>query len=383
MAKRKSSDGEGLNLDSLMDTVTNVVGVLMIVLIMVSLNIANSVSKILSELPPVTVEELEKLKKEIVDTTPKEDPKKVKEEIEKLEQDLAKTVEQLKTMDLSAEKQNVKMMDLEELQKQLEERKKQRELKKTDVDKLLAEVDKLKALLDTTPVQVNPTVVPTVVRLPNPREIPKEAVMQRFLVTGGRIYYLNDEGFMKTVVDEITRKEKELVHSQVQVKDANGFPVVDKVRGKDVPRMKTILSQQKLSEHFARLRITTRDLKLELITTPNSPRIPMRLTPQPEGGETTAQVKDPASVFQRLTRKLKTEAGTVMWFYVFKDSVDTYLAARDVADAVGVPVGWELYGNPYYQRTVQQFEVDYTPPKPQPPPPPGAVRIAPPKTTVD
>lgn len=383
MAKRREAHDEELPFVALMDTMTNVVGVLIIVLVMIGISLANSVKKVLSELPPVDAQQLEQLLKKIADNTPKEDPVQVEEETKKLDQDIKKKTEELKTLDLSPEKQAMKLIDLDDLQKQLEERKKVRDGKKTEVEKSLAEVDKLKALLDATPVPVNVVAPPTVVRLPNPREIPKEAVMQRFLVTGGRIYYLNDEGFMKTVVDEITRKEKELVHSQVQVKDANGFPVVDKVRGKDVPRMKTILSQQKLSEHFARLRITTRDLKLELITTPNSPRIPMRLTPQPEGGETTAQVKDPASVFQRLTRKLKSEAGTVMWFYVFKDSVDTYLAARDVADAVGVPVGWELYGNPYYQRTVQQFEVDYTPPKPQPPPPPGAVRIAPPKTTVD
>jgi hypothetical protein len=88
-------------------------------------------------------------------------------------------------------------------------------------------------------------------------------------------------------------------------------------------------------------------------------------------------------VYQRLIRKLKSEPGTVIWFHVYKDSVETYLAARDVADAVGVPVAWEIYGNPYYQRTVQEYEVNYTPPKPQPPPPPGAIRIAPPKATVD
>ncbi len=381
MAKRKSSEGEALNLDSLMDTVTNVVGVLMIVLIMVSLNIANSVSKILSELPPVTVEELERLKKEIVDKTPKEDPKKVDEETKKLEQDLARIVEELKTMDLSAEKQNVKLMDLDDLQKQLEERKKQRNAKKDQVDKLLAEIDKLKALLDTTPVYQPPPA--TIVRLPDPKEIPKEAVMHRFLVTGGRVYYLNDEAFMKTVVDEIDKNQKTLVHSEVQVKDANGFPLMVKERGKDVPRMKTILDQQKISDHFAKLRIANRDLKLELVVTPTSSRIPMRLTPNPAGGETTADIKNPASVFQRLMRKLKSEPGSVVWFYVFKDSVETYLAARDVSDAVGVPVGWEIYANPYFQRNVQQYEVNYTPPKPQPPPPPGAVRIAPPKATVD
>ena len=366
---------------ALMDTMTNVVGVLIIVLVMIGVSLANSVKKVMSELPEVSVPQLEQLLKKIADNTPKEDPKKIDEELKKLEQQIKKDAEELKTMDLSAEKQNVKLMDLDDLQKQLEERKKLRNTKKDQVDKLLAEIDKLKALLDTTPVYQPPP--PTMVRLPNPKEIPKEAVMQRFLVTGGRVYYLNDEAFMKTVVDEIDKNQKTLAHSQVEVKDAKGFPVMVKERGKDVPKMKIILDQQKISDHFAKLRIANRDLKLELVVTPASPRIPMRLTPNPVGGEGTADIKNPASVFQRLMRKLKSEPGSVVWFYVFKDSVETYLAARDVADAVGVPVGWEIYGNPYFQRNVQQYEVNYTPPKPQPPPPPGAVRIAPPKATVD
>ncbi|HSI64087.1 MAG TPA: hypothetical protein VLE43_13250 [Candidatus Saccharimonadia bacterium] len=381
MAKRRQHHEEELPFVALMDTMTNVVGVLIIVLVMIGVSLANSVKKVMSELPEVSVPQLEQLLKKIADNTPKEDPKKIDEELKKLEQQIKKDAEELKTMDLSAEKQNVKLMDLDDLQKQLEERKKLRNTKKDQVDKLLAEIDKLKALLDTTPVYQPPP--PTMVRLPNPKEIPKEAVMQRFLVTGGRVYYLNDEAFMKTVVDEIDKNQKTLAHSQVEVKDAKGFPVMVKERGKDVPKMKIILDQQKISDHFAKLRIANRDLKLELVVTPASPRIPMRLTPNPVGGEGTADIKNPASVFQRLMRKLKSEPGSVVWFYVFKDSVETYLAARDVADAVGVPVGWEIYGNPYFQRNVQQYEVNYTPPKPQPPPPPGAVRIAPPKATVD
>lgn len=381
MAKRKSSEGEALNLDSLMDTVTNVVGVLMIVLIMVSLNIATSVSKILSDLPPVAVEELERLKKELVDTTPKQDPKVVDAETKKLEDQIKKITEELKTMDLTADQKKVKMMDLDELQKQLAARKKTRDAKKTDVEKLLAEVDKLKALLDTTPVYQPPPA--TVVKLPNPREIPKEAVMHRFLVTNGRVYYLNDEAYMKVVVEEIDKFQKELIHGEVPVKDKDGFPVMVKEKGKDVPKMKTVMDQKKMAAHFERRRVDSRDLKVELIVSPNSARIPMRLTPLPNGGETTAQMKDPASVYQRLIRKLKSEPNTVVQFLVFKDSVEAYLVARDVTDAVGVPVTWEIYGNQYYQRNVQPYEVDFTPPPPPPPPKPGQVRIPPPKVNVD
>ncbi len=50
---------------------------------------------------------------------------------------------------------------------------------------------------------------------------------------------------------------------------------------------------------------------------------------------------------------------------------------------MGVPVGWDSYGNPWFQKTLPvEYSVPFTPP----PPPPGgvpAVNIAPPKTTLD
>lgn len=381
MAKRKSDGDVALNLDSLMDTVTNVVGILMIVLIMVSLNIATSINKILSELPPVDVAELERLKKEVLETKPKEDPNKMQEEIKQIEEIVQKQTDELKTLDLTATKQNVKLVDLDSLRKQLEERRKVRDDNKVETDKLLAEVDRLKKLLDTTPVYVPPPA--TVVKLPNPRPMPENAVVQRFLVANNRVYYLNDEEFMKYVVAEIEKNQKNLVFGEVPVKDSFGNQVMEKVRGKDVPKMKTVLDQKKIVQHFVNLRLPVRDVKLDLVESPNSSRIPMRLTPNPQGGEGKEQFMNPASTYQRAVRKFKSEPNTVMWFYVFKDSIETFLAARDYADNEGVPVVWELYNNPYFQKNVAQFEVNFTPPKPQPPPPPGAVRIVAPKITID
>lgn len=378
MAKRKSQDSEGLNLDSLMDTVTNVVGVLMIVLIMVSLNIAVSVNKILSELPPVEVTELERLKKEVAATVPKEDPLQVEEDAKTKESEIKKVTEELATLDISFSKQKVKMIDLDDLSKQIEERKKLRDTQKADVEKLLAEVDRLKALLDTTPVYAPPPA--TVVKLPNPRPMPEKAVLRRFLVANGRVLYLNDEEFMKMVITEIEKNQKLLINSQVPVKDKDGKVIMVTERGKLVPRTKTILDQKKIAALFEKLRIATREIKLELVVSPNSSRIPMKLTPLPEAGETAAEMKNPASVFQRAMRKFKTEPDSVVWFLVFKDSLDTYLVARDIADQAAVPAGWEIYGANFFQRSVIPFEVDYTPP---PPAPAGVVRIAAPKTTLD
>ncbi len=381
MAKRRHGHDEELPFVALMDTMTNVVGVLIIVLVMIGVSLANSVSKILSELPPVTAEQLQKLMKEVAENTPKLDPIKVDEDTKKLEENIKKDTETLKTMDLSAEKQNVNLMDLEALQKQIDERKVERATRKADVEKQLAELDKLKAQLDTTPIYTPPA--STIVKLPNPRPMPEKAVIQRFLVANGRVNYLNDEEYLKLVVKQIDSNLKTLINKEVPVKSAAGLPVMVKDRfGKMVPQMKSILDQKKLVELFNKLRLGTRELKLELIATPASPRIPFRLTPNPSAGEDLALVNNPASVFQRLMRKFKTEPNTVVWFHVYKDSMELFLAARDVPDAIGVPVAWDLYGTPYFSKTLSQFEVDFTP-STTPAPATPAVAIKPPAATLD
>src|SRR6478752_2480135 len=115
MAKRRQSHDEELPLVDLMDTMTNVVGVLVIVLVMIGISLANSVRKVLSDLPPVTVEQLQEILKKVVDATPKEDPKKLAEEQKRLEEKIKKAAEDLKTLDLSSQKQSVKLMDLNEM----------------------------------------------------------------------------------------------------------------------------------------------------------------------------------------------------------------------------------------------------------------------------
>jgi hypothetical protein len=56
MAKRRHGGESELPFVALMDTMTNVVGVLTIVLVMIGISLAKAVRKVLSELPPVTTE---------------------------------------------------------------------------------------------------------------------------------------------------------------------------------------------------------------------------------------------------------------------------------------------------------------------------------------
>ncbi len=381
MARRSGHSEEELPFVALMDTMTNVVGVLIIVLVMVGINLARSVNKVLSDLPPVSIEEYEKLKKEFDASVPKEDPKKVEEESKKLEQELKKTTETLQTLDVTKDKQNVKLVDLEDLQKQIEQRKKERDEKKTSVEAMLAEVDKLKLRLDTTPVYAPPPA--TIVKLPNPRPMPEGAEISRFLVMGGRVLFLNEEQFSDLVEAELKRNESALAISKETVKGPDGKPVMVKDKsGRSSPQRKIVFDPKKLAAHFARVRLGSREVKVDVTPSATSPRIPMKLVPVQNAGETIEQARALISVFQTQLKRMKTNPKAVVWFHVYKDSIETYLAARDIADQMGLPVGWDLYGNPFYTRSLP---AEYTVPFTAAAPKPGAtaVTIAPPKTTLD
>jgi len=382
MARRSKPHEEELPFVALMDTMTNVVGVLIIVLVMVGIGLARSVNKVLSELPPVTVEEHARVKKIVDDSKPQHDPVKVDQDNLKLEADLKKVTETLQTMDTTKDKQQIKLIDVDDLKKKLDQAKKDRDQRKGEVEKMLADVDKLKQRLDTTPVFVPPPSV--VVKLPNPRPMPDQAEIQDFLVYAGRILYINDEQFADLAEAELKRAEPTTALTRETVKGADGKPVMIKDKaGRAAPQRKIVYDAKKLSEYFARVHLGTRDVNVELALVPTSGRIPIKLIPMPNAGETLDQTKNLVSTFQTILKKSKANPKAVIWFHVYKDSLPTYLAIREYADQMGVPVGWDLYGNPWFQKTMPvEYSVPFTPP----PPPPGgvpAVSIAPPKTTLD
>src|SRR5687768_15739986 len=107
MARRKSSISGG-NLDALMDTLTNVVGILIIILILVQVSVGQALRKIVSELPEVTIEQLEQIRADAADQLAEH--QKLKELIEAQQrrgeadrQELAKLNPQLTTLETAAE----------------------------------------------------------------------------------------------------------------------------------------------------------------------------------------------------------------------------------------------------------------------------------------
>lgn len=215
MAKKKADGDSELNLDSLMDAVTNVVGVLMIVFVVMALNTARLVQKILSDLPPVTPEEHQKIVEQVKALPPPPaDPKKLEEDQKQAEAEMKKAVEQLKTIDTSELQAKMKFMDLDAFKKQLEERKKERDLSKVETDKLLTEVERLKALLDETPVFHPPP--PTYVRLPNPRPYPEKPNETRILVAKQGVLTFSQTKFLEPILDGMEKVKSQLQFQRVE-----------------------------------------------------------------------------------------------------------------------------------------------------------------------
>lgn len=215
MAKKSNQDSGELNMDSLMDAVTNVVGVLMIVFVVVALSLANSMQKILSELPKVTPEEYEEMKKkQLENPPPPETPEQIEQKKIIAQEQLKKVSEELRSVDVS-DVQKIQFMDMDEFRKKLAEAKEKREGEKKEVDKLLSEVERLKALLDETPVYVPEAA--SVVRLPNPRPYPAEPKETRVLVAKGGVLFFNEAEFIGPLADGLNKLSGQLTYKEIKI----------------------------------------------------------------------------------------------------------------------------------------------------------------------
>lgn len=213
MSRRKHEEQE-LPFVALMDTMTNVVGVLIIVLVMVGLSVSNVVKTVLSDLPPVTKEELAEIRENAKSLPKLPTPEQLEEQKKKAETDLKKILEDLKTVDVSDLESKMKAMDLDEYKKQLELRKKEREAQKAATDKLQAEVERLKALLDQTPIYQPPPA--KYVRLPNPRPYPEKPNETRVLVAKQGVLSFNQPKFMQPILDGMEKVKSQLEYQRVE-----------------------------------------------------------------------------------------------------------------------------------------------------------------------
>ena len=364
MAKKRHVGEQELPFVALMDTMTNVVGVLTIVLVMIGISLATAVNKIMSALPPVTQEQVDEAQARLDRMKAEPLPGAVKPENpanpEALAGKLAALDTELARLEMSARDKGVKLLDLESLSKEQDKREAELKLKKAGMDRLLAERDRIKALLDTTPSYKPPDA--KVVRIPAGRPIPPDSVVEHILVTKDGVQWLDTAGAKNVFLREFqTTFARDTISGKVK-------------RGKDSVN---IYDHQKLARYIESRKLQYGPFRIEMFFADwtSSPMLRLTLT-------AASQMASRVSLQSTLLR-IKNAPKSVVMFHVTSDGFENYLAARQICDQFGVPAGWDYSGKPEYTVYVPEIETNRPKKPPTKPAPPDVNEIKRPSPKLD
>ncbi|MBI1375163.1 MAG: hypothetical protein GC159_20785 [Phycisphaera sp.] len=355
MARRKKKSQEDIgSLDSLLDTMTNVVGILVILLAVTQIGVGDAIKRIKGfedfganispeeiESKQAEVDELQKLVAKLSEQWAGLDGQTrpdlaAQVEIKKLIEDLKKQLKEKpdKTVDTAA------------IQKQIDERKKQAEAMEKQILAAQNEVAKLKAALDSTPERESPA--PQVVTLPNPRPAPEGAKPLNYICREGRIIPVDVDRFQ-----EIAEQNMRRINPEVNDKGEI-----------DCDAVVSFFQQHTLGDRNFALRIKIHNHRPYIVFERK-----VNVKGEVMAGETTEQMLNRNSEYQRTIRRANPNKQYVR-FLVWPDSFDTYLAAREIASENDLLAGWEPQGssNEWAERMNGNLVCIGMPPPPPPKP---------------
>ncbi|MHC2068997.1 hypothetical protein ACYFX5_16125 [Bremerella sp. T1] len=362
MAKRRGAEEEE-GLDSLLDTMFNVVGILIIVLVVVQLGMQESVKQIANSMSvdPLALEQLIKDLEEA-----QKDKLKVEKDLKDLdpsEQDLEMLIQRLQSESVSKEavlksqqgelqKAIIAQKDAQEMAKKADENKEKREKLSSDLNSALEEIAKLEATLDDTPPRAQ--MEAKVVNLPDPRPAPEGIKEAIFLCINNQVYPIVDDP-----VRSAARKRAEY-----QAERGARKYIKDPKQGIDAEKFVEDFNERPMSDDWFRM---------EMYASGRDPRL--RFTPKEDEGFKINEIQSPRSRFRRL---LSTVDPSKFYFkfIVLPDSYEAYVETRHVTDEMGYLAGWTPVDKNWQYTTWVGGKVKFGP---EPPPPDPNAPKPPPK----
>jgi hypothetical protein len=343
-----------MNFDSLLDTLTNVVGFLVILMVLLQLDVDSAVHRIFGALvdpEKATPQALEQVEQRVAELT--ERRQRLSQRRDELEQRIAEARDQIDDLDEpppaqvdetpapTAEQVDAARLQTLEYRKQTDELDKQRQ-------KLLADLASLQARADTTP---RPELyLPRVITVPNPRAAPKGARPLLYICRYGQIAPVDLDELKEVAMARITK---------------GGFEP-DRV-------VELFDEKSNVGDRYIRLGLAVENRIAQMV-----------LHYRKDSGESTERLQRSSSNFRRSLFLLDKEQFYVR-FHVWPDSFDTYLEARKIVDKQGLMAGWEPYlpDQPWQISLGAQARLKVPdepepkpkpavkpPPKPEPKPPP-------------
>ena len=333
-----------------MDALTNVVAVLIVVLILLQVDVRNTVEKLIDDLQPASPEEILAAEEKIQQTQQViAQQKQLLKAPQPTAKDFGKVQSDLSLLEESINQQNAALLSLNELKKKVDVQSKLAAEERKKTDTILVEINRLKALLDQTPIPKAPQ--PTVVRIPNSRDIPESADVFYCFIVGDQAHFVDPIEAKKMVMEEWKRNERQL------------FREVRKVPKKPDVR---IYDQEKVVRLFAQRNLKVRQQTISVPYNKPWTRLNVRISFDPKKGDASfADMEQANGRFHKICGRVRSSQRGVMIFKVHPNGFATYIKAREIADAMNVSCGWEIDGSVTYQELLE-FEVNRLE---QPPPP--------------
>jgi hypothetical protein len=350
MARKRHTGEQELPFVALMDTMTNVVGVLTIVLVMMGISLGRAASRVFSSLPPATEEQIRAAQAELdrmrAEQAPFQDKLKTLNAAELDSLKLAALDVELARLERDIQQSGAQTANLDALSQERAKREAELQQKKAAMDQRMSERDRLKALLDKTPA--SKAAPAKIVRIPASRPIPEGATIEEIFVTDQGAYWMNAKG---TKAFFLNRFKLPSVRAMVQSRVKRDNKTV------------LIYDYEKLVQYFRSQKLAFRGFKID-VTWGRSSSPVLRMVP--EG--------PPAEPVLEALKEIRRTPNSVVIFRVTAAGFENYLAARKDCDTVGVPAGWEYVTLPEYSISVPEIETN----KPAPPSPPPSSQPAPP-----
>jgi hypothetical protein len=365
-------------MDSLLDTMMNVVGILILVLVVTQLGVGDAVKRI-TETANIDPQVLEDQKKELASIKDErdtllaamvesafvtEDAEQQKAKLEKLRRQIAEQEELLAQLEQKRKEEEAKLAEIKlnmaaavAAKKKIEENKQEREQLKSELSETLKEIARLEAVLaDTPPPPVNP---PKVIKLPNPRPPPEGAEQWMFLCSENKVYPLPTGSVLEQI-----RKASQARALQVALKERRTF---NPMTGEGTDRFLQEFNKNPWKNEYFEAKLANYD---------SYPRLVFH--PLPNGGEEEKVVRAARSKFQRELGMVNANKYFIR-FYVCTDSFDIYVTTRRIVTDKGLMAGWEpqykgwkyvtsLGGNLQFGPRPKPAPPPKTPPKPRPKP---------------
>ena len=359
---RRNKKDSGASLDSLLDTLTNVVGILVILLSVTQLGVGEAVKKI-AESDSVRPEVYEKallerdelmrrrveMEKRLAVYAPEDDAladldlRILLKKIEDLEASLAVLME-------GKDERDLKMLELrklrDEAQRRLDAQKKESEKTENELSSAQDLLAKLKSKLADAPA--GGYAASTIITLPNPRKAPEGAVPLPVLCREGRVYFVDTINLQQAALKKILaigKRRKLIFNPDVGVDQKILLPEFHRGKALD-------------DENF----------ELKLTAAGRTPKLTFQR--KKGSGETAEDLRKGRSKFEQRIRRLDSKR-FYLKFLVWPDSFEVYVEARKICSERDLLAGWKAQTTKAeYSENLASDLVRFGPkPKPKPRPP--------------